>query len=74
MFESGVVIAVIVAMGQLAKRYMDNKYIPVVTLILGIVGGYVYLPHQTVQEAIMNGVMLGLTSNGLFDMTKVVRK
>ena len=74
MFESGVVVAVIVAVGQLAKRYMDNKYIPVVTLILGIIGGYVYLPHQTVQEAIMNGVMLGLTSNGLFDMTKVVRK
>ena len=74
MFESGVVIAVIVAVGQLAKRYMNAKYVPVVTMILGIVGGYVYLPHQTIQDAVMNGVMLGLTSNGLFDMTKIVRK
>ena len=74
MFESGVVIAVIVAVGQLAKRYMNAKYVPVVTMMLGIIGGYFYLPHETVQEAILKGVMLGLTSNGLFDMTKIVRK
>ena len=74
MFEAGVVVAVIMALGQFIKRYVDSKYIPLITLLLGVVGGYVYLPHQAIQDAIMNGVMLGLTSNGLFDMTKIVRK
>ena len=46
MFESGVVIAVIVAVGQLAKRYMNAKYVPVVTMILGIIGGYVVLASR----------------------------
>ncbi|ACV62703.1 hypothetical protein Dtox_1856 [Desulfofarcimen acetoxidans DSM 771] len=74
MFEAGVVVAVIIALGQFVKGYLGAKYIPLVTMFLGIIGGYVYLPHQAIQDAVMNGVIMGLSSNGLFDMTKVIRK
>lgn len=74
MFEIGVVVAVIMAVGEFAKRYVNSKYIPAVTMALGVLAGYVYLPHAGVQDAIMNGVMVGLMSNGLFDTAKMVIK
>lgn len=74
MFEIGVVIAIIIALGQFAKMYIDSKYVPLVTLVIGIVAGYFYLPHETVKEAIMNGAIVALTANGLFDMSQVIKK
>lgn len=72
MLEISVVIAIIIAIGQFAKLYVNNKYVPLVTLFIGLIAGYFYLPHLNVQEAIINGVMVALTANGLFDMSKIV--
>ncbi len=74
MFEAGVVVAIIMAIGQFAKMYIDSKYVPLVTLLIGIVAGYFYLPHETIKEAVMNGAVVALASNGLFDMTQVLKK
>lgn len=74
MLEIGVVIAIIIALGQFAKMYIDNKYVPLVTLVIGLIAGYFYLPHVTVQEAVMNGAIVALTANGLFDMSQIVTK
>jgi hypothetical protein len=74
MLEIGVVVAIIIALGQFAKMYIDNKYVPLVTLVIGLVAGYFYLPHVDVREAIVNGVMVALTANGMFDMSKIVTK
>lgn len=74
MFEIGVVIAIIIALGQFAKMYIDSKYVPLVTLVLGLVAGYFYLPHETIQEAMMNGAVVALSANGLFDMSKAIKK
>jgi hypothetical protein len=72
MFEMGTVIAVIMAFGQLIKQqnYMSNKYIPIVTMVLGIVAGLLYIPHGTVSEGVMNGIIAGLTSNGVYSFGK----
>jgi hypothetical protein len=72
MFEAGVVVAAVIALGQLAKIYIDTKYIPLITLVLGIVGGFLYIPHAAIQDAVMNGVLVGLSANGLFDVTKLL--
>jgi len=74
MFEIGVVVAIIIALGQFAKMYINGKYVPLVTLVIGIIAGYFYLPHETVQEAVMNGTVVALTANGLFDMSQVIKK
>lgn len=74
MLEIGVVLAIIIAIGQFAKLYIDSKYVPLVTLVIGLIAGYFYLPHVDVREAIVNGVMVALTANGMFDMSKIVTK
>jgi hypothetical protein len=73
MFEAGIVVAIVLALGEFAKKYLDSKYVPIFTLIVGIAGGFFYLPHETVKEAVMNGVMVSLAANGLFDITKVFK-
>lgn len=74
MFEIGVVVAVVMALGQFAKQYIPAKFIPLLTLVLGIAAGIFYLPADTLKEEVFNGVTVALAANGLFDLTKVMRK
>ncbi|QGG47662.1 hypothetical protein [Heliorestis convoluta] len=74
MFEAGMVVTVIIAIGQFTKLYVDSKYIPIVTMILGIIAGLLYLPAETIQAGIFHGVVVGLSANGLFDVTKTLHK
>jgi hypothetical protein len=67
-------MAILIALGQFAKLYVPARYIPIITLVLGVVAGYYYIPNAGVQEAIFNGVALGLSANGLFDLTKLLQK
>lgn len=72
MFEMGTIIAVIIALGELIKRndYISTKYIPIITMIFGIVAGLIYIPHGNISEGVMNGIIAGLTSNGLYSLGK----
>ncbi|MTV50768.1 hypothetical protein GJ688_17695 [Heliobacillus mobilis] len=72
MFEASVVVAVLIALGQFAKLYIDSKYIPLVTMFLGILAGLIYLPAETIQSGVFNGIIVGLSANGLFDITKTL--
>ncbi len=72
MFEAGMVVTVIIALGQLVKQYVNGKYIPIITLALGILGGFFFMAHGSTQEAIMNGIVVALSANGLFDVTKTM--
>ncbi|MZP28676.1 hypothetical protein GTO91_02945 [Heliobacterium undosum] len=72
MFEPAVVVAVLIAIGQFAKLYIDSKYIPLVTLVLGVCAGVIYIPADTLQAGILNGVIVGLSANGLFDVSKTL--
>lgn len=74
MYEISFVVAIIVALGQLLKTYVPVKYMPLVSVVLGLVAGVFVLPHETIQEAIVNGIAAGLSANGLFDLSKVVTK
>ncbi|SFH22825.1 hypothetical protein SAMN05660649_04357 [Desulfotomaculum arcticum] len=74
MYEAAFVVAVIMALTQFVKGYIPGKYAPLVTLVLGIVAGIVYLPAANIQEGIMNGVIIALSANGMFDVTKMLHK
>lgn len=74
MFEIGVLIAVVVALTELVKRFdVPKKYIPVVSLLLGLVAGIFYVPGE-LKEQIMYGLMIGLSASGLFDQSKIIKK
>jgi len=75
MFTVTIIVAVIVGLGQLAKGLnMPVKYIPLLSLVLGIVAGIFLVDADTVQEHIFQGIMIGLSAAGLFDQTKIVTK
>ncbi|MEC1716584.1 holin [Schinkia azotoformans] len=76
MFEIAIIIAVVIALTQLIKKLdlMPVKYLPALSLLLGIMAGYFYVDVPTVAEKIMFGLMIGLSAAGLFDQSKIITK
>ncbi|MFD1135565.1 hypothetical protein [Paenibacillus urinalis] len=70
MYEIGVVVAVIIAIGEFAKMYIDAKWIPLLSMALGLVAGLLYIPHETVADGVMTGIMAGLAACKLYDIGK----
>lgn len=76
MFEITIIIAVVVALTQFTKQmgFIPIKYLPAVSLVLGILAGLFYVDVSTLQEKIMFGLMIGLSAAGLFDQSKIITK
>jgi hypothetical protein len=75
MIEIGVIIAVLVGLGQVAKQLgLPTKYIPLMSLILGVVAGLTMGVAPTFPEQILYGIMVGLSASGLYDQSKVITK
>ena len=70
-----VVVAVIMGLVQLTKKleWLPVKYLPLLSLILGIVAGIIYFDGP-IENKVMFGIILGLSAAGLFDQTKIVTK
>ncbi len=75
MFEVALIIAVVTAFTELIKRLelIPIKYLPTLSLVLGIAGGILYLPGS-LKEQFMYGLMIGLAAAGLFDQSKIITK
>lgn len=64
-------VGVILAFNQLLKNVgVPGKFIPLISMVLGISAGFFFLPGANIQETIFNGIAIGLGSNGLFDFAK----
>lgn len=74
MVESTAVVALIIGLSELSKKYISTKYTPLVSLILGIIGAVFFIPGQSLTESIFTGIAIGLSASGLYDMSKVVKK
>jgi hypothetical protein len=77
MLELGVVIAVLIGLGQIAKQLgLPTKYIPVMNLVLGVAVGLLggLGTDFTILEQIISGAVVGLTASGLYDQTKIIKK
>lgn len=73
MFDVALIIGVVVALTQLMKGFIPNKYLPALSLVLGVVAGVIYVEGD-LKSQIMYGLMIGLSASGLFDQTKIVKK
>lgn len=73
--DIGILVTVIIALGEVFKRMEigDAKYLPVLNIVLGIVGGIVYLTGD-MKTNILMGIVIGLSASGLFDISKVFKK
>jgi hypothetical protein len=66
-----IIIAVIVALSEIVKRQgLPKKYLPIVNIVLGVTFGYFYFEHD-VKTKIFYGLVMGLVSSGLFDLSKI---
>ncbi|KAA8750125.1 hypothetical protein [Paenibacillus sp. UASWS1643] len=68
MYEIGVVVAVIIAIGEFAKLYVAAKWIPLLSMALGLGAGLFYIPVDSVADGIMTGLMTGLAACKLYDI------
>lgn len=76
MFTITIIIAVVLSLTEFVKRLslVPAKYLPAVSLFLGLLAGLFYADAATIQEKIMYGLMIGLAAGGLFDQSKIITK
>lgn len=69
------VIAVIVGLVELTKKleWLKPKYLPLLSLVLGIAAGLIYFEGQ-IKEKVIFGIVMGLSAAGLFDQSKIITK
>ncbi|NLM22756.1 MAG: hypothetical protein GX210_01520 [Firmicutes bacterium] len=64
-------VPVIVGLSELLKRAgLPSRFIPLVSLVLGIFFAVYYLSPGDIKRGLLLGVVLGLSSIGLFSGTK----
>ncbi|WP_374019201.1 transposase [Paenibacillus thiaminolyticus] len=65
------IVAVIVGLVEIAKGLgLPNRLAPVLSIILGIAAGVVYLTPGDLKMGVMYGIICGLTSCGLYSTGK----
>lgn len=66
-----VLVGLIIALNQLVKQYIPAKFIPLVSVVLGLVAGLFVLPYEGgMVTGVVNGLAMGLSACGLFDLVK----
>lgn len=66
-----VFIPIILGLVEIGKSLgMPKKYSPIMSLVLGIIAGVVYVHPENLAAAILVGIALGLAAVGLYSGTK----
>jgi uncharacterized membrane protein HdeD (DUF308 family) len=74
MIETAILIAILIGISQVAKELgLKTKYIPLFNVVLGIVLGAFFIAELTMQERILQGLIIGLSASGLFDQSKLFK-
>lgn len=73
MFELSIIVGIVTGLGQIMKNFIPSKFMPIVSLVLGIIAGF-FFGEGLVAERIFVGVAIGLAASGLFDIAKIPAK
>jgi hypothetical protein len=66
-----VLIAVIIGLVEIASRAgLPKKAAPALSIVLGVAGGIVYIAPGDLKTGVIVGIVMGLTSVGLYSGTK----
>lgn len=52
------------------KAGLDNKYVPVISIILGMIMGIILFSNGDLAAGIVQGIFIGLSAVGLYSGTK----
>lgn len=70
MIDYAVIVALIIGLTEIIKRYVPSKFIPIVALFFGVVAGLVYI-EGNIETKIFFGIAMGLAAIGLFDIAQI---
>jgi uncharacterized membrane protein len=72
--EGGGVAAIVIAITQVIKPAIANRYRPLVALLLGVLigGGLTIAQGEPWTVALMKGVVMGLVASGTYDQKAIV--
>lgn len=73
LLDASLLVAIIVGCSELMKIYVKAKYLPLLNMVFGILGSIVYFEGD-LKTKVLSGIIAGLASSGLFDLTKVITK
>ncbi|PEM65345.1 hypothetical protein CN613_25730 [Bacillus pseudomycoides] len=75
MIELGFITALIIAINEMLKRYeyIPKRFLPLSSVLLGVLAMFL-MNQYSIQESTFIGIAIGLSANGLFDMSKLVTK
>jgi hypothetical protein len=67
-------IAVVTGLTQVLKGVMgDTRFAPLIALILGVAIAFLITPTPGLREVILDGIITGLSSMGLYSGSKTVK-
>ena len=65
------IVPLIIGLSEVIKRIgFNQKFIPVVNLILGLAAGIFFLNPEDLKAGIIQGIFIGLSASGLYSGTK----
>jgi len=73
LLDASLLVAVIIGLSELMKIYVKAKYLPLLNMVYGILGSIIYFEGD-LKTKVLSGIVAGLASSGLFDLTKVITK
>lgn len=79
MLDYALIVTVIIGITELIKQAIPDKFsylkkfIPIVSLALGVVGGIVYV-DEVLRTQVFIGLAMGLAASGLFDIASIPKK
>jgi len=69
--DLGFMIGIVMAIAELMKKKgINTNYIPIVNLIIGLLMGFFYVAPSDPREAILSGLIIGLSSSGVYTSGK----
>jgi hypothetical protein len=76
MLETAIIISLVVGITEVFKRafLIPKRFIPLVSLILGISITFIFRENLPITEVIYIGIFVGLSGAGLYSSTKATIK
>jgi len=70
LLDEGAITALVIGLTQFAKGHIEKKYVPLLSLILGILLNVLYTLSQgrDIISGVLYGAVIGLTASGLYDV------
>ncbi|MGE7951954.1 hypothetical protein [Lysinibacillus xylanilyticus] len=75
---AAIMVAIVLAVSEVLKKTfkINNQYMPITSVVIGIFIGLVFWPltEYPVYVMLMAGFIAGLTASGTFDLLKAAKK